>query len=470
MHLGYDTNNNLNPNSSDANTEATFQEKQLGANSGNQQNNNSSRFSMVSATANKKKFMLAGLVGFITIVLYWAFFSGDKKSELSANEKLEQQERLLKNSVPVTQSNSGDNYTSPPATPALPEPAALGELAPPQPPLPPVPDIPQTPFLQDTNASNILNLGGGGIFGSDKDSIEEQQRLQARRSEGIIVFGGGGGAAYGDTKSDDKEKSDDKKEGEEKEKPKKSNADFLGFGDGQLNKPSLNKTAASQVPATKMGNMSTMIAQGKIIHAVLETAINTDIPGMLRAIVSRDVYAESGKRILVPKGSRLVGEYDSTVKNGQTRVSVMWNRVILPTGIDIAINSAGVDALGRAGVKGQLNNKFWSRLTSAFLISFIIPYGSYKMSGTTDSPTSQTTSVNETLGTTITTISTSSTKAELAADSAQKFSDVTSELVKSFLPEKPTIFVPQGTEINIVAQHDIPFPDEAIMNNMAILK
>ena len=75
------------------------------------------------------------------------------------------------------------------------------------------------------------------------------------------------------------------------EKKPKDNSSFLGFGEGAFSGVTMSKSSAAQVSATYVGaRLDTMILQGKIIYAVLETAINTDLPGILRAVISRDVY------------------------------------------------------------------------------------------------------------------------------------------------------------------------------------
>ena len=88
-----------------------------------------------------------------------------------------------------------------------------------------------------------------------------------------------------------------------------------------------------RVKATKIGDLRRTIAQGRMIQATMESALNTDLPAPIRAIVSRDVYAEAGSVPLIPKGSRLIGNYNAKLDSGQTRVFVVWSRVIRPDGI-----------------------------------------------------------------------------------------------------------------------------------------
>ena len=111
-----------------------------------------------------------------------------------------------------------------------------------------------------------------------------------------------------------------------------------------------------------------MLIEGTFIHASLESAINTTLPGKIRALVNKNVYAKTGRNILIPKGSSLIGEYNSDVQHGQSRVFVMWSRVIRPDNVDALIGSYGTDNLGRSGAVGQVDTHFGKRfLTTALL-------------------------------------------------------------------------------------------------------
>ncbi|MDD9331202.1 MAG: TrbI/VirB10 family protein [Wolbachia sp.] len=131
----------------------------------------------------------------------------------------------------------------------------------------------------------------------------------------------------------------------------------------------LSNTSAQSSKATKVGRLDLMITQGKIIDAVLETAISSDLQGVLRAVVSRDVYAEAGDTVLIPKGSRLIGGYTLDSNVAKARVNINWNRVILPHGIDVPIASSGIDELGRAGIAGMVDNKVVSALFSSVALA-----------------------------------------------------------------------------------------------------
>ena len=123
--------------------------------------------------------------------------------------------------------------------------------------------------------------------------------------------------------------------------------------------------------AGKFSPQPYLIGQGKFIFATLAVAINSDLPGQVTAIVNQDIYGEQGRHILIPRGSRLVGEYRSMLTNNQSRLFVVWTRVIQPNGISVMIGSEGSDALGQAGMTGAVNYHFLARFGTATLISLI---------------------------------------------------------------------------------------------------
>lgn len=128
---------------------------------------------------------------------------------------------------------------------------------------------------------------------------------------------------------------------------------------------------ARRARSSALANRSMTVAQGTVIPAVLETAFDSTRPGFARAIVSRHVRGFDGKRILVPRGSRLVGEYSSDVSPGQKRAMISWTRLIRPDGTMIAIDSPAIDPLGRGGVRASVDTHFFQRFTGALLQSVV---------------------------------------------------------------------------------------------------
>ncbi|QNM81724.1 TrbI/VirB10 family protein [Sphingomonas sabuli] len=123
--------------------------------------------------------------------------------------------------------------------------------------------------------------------------------------------------------------------------------------------------------ATRMSNLDRLVPQGAVLGAVMETALNSDLPGYARAIVQRDVYSFDGSAVLIPAGSRLIGQYQSGVAQGASRLFLVWTRLIRPDGVSIELGSPATDDLGRGGIGGKVNRHFLQRFGGAILTSVI---------------------------------------------------------------------------------------------------
>jgi type IV secretion system protein VirB10 len=294
----------------------------------------------------------------------------------------------------------------------------------PPPPPPPPPRAPGAPPSVDIRAFNPTT--------NDK---EEQKRL---RSNMLVLDAAGGGGAGDESK--------DANDALNRSDPNKAFASNV-----------LKATAADKTTATRLSNLGTTIAQGKIIDGVLETAINTDLPGTLRAVVSRDVFAESGREIMIPKGSRLIGTYNTAVFRGQRRVFIVWTRLIRPDGLDIEIGSPGIDQLGRGGVEGMVDNKY-SEIFSAAALTSVFDIGVAVIANTLIDDQGTTTTTNGNGTTTSGTVASTS-----AAAAISNLGNTSKDIVNSFLDLRPTITVDQGTRVNVFVNQDLIFPS-ALLN------
>lgn len=131
------------------------------------------------------------------------------------------------------------------------------------------------------------------------------------------------------------------------------------------------KAADGRVQARSFVNPGTTVPQGSVIQAVMETALDSTRAGFARAIVSRDVMSFDGTRVLIPKGSRLFGNYAADVSLGQKRALIQWQRLTRPDGSLIELDSPSADPLGRAGLKGKVNTHFFQRFSGAILQSVL---------------------------------------------------------------------------------------------------
>ncbi len=133
--------------------------------------------------------------------------------------------------------------------------------------------------------------------------------------------------------------------------------------------------------ARPMVNPTTTVTEGTMIPAILETAINTDVPGYVRAVVSQDVRSFDGSKVLIPRSSRLIGQYQSGVQQGQKRAYVIWTRLIRPDGASVNIASPAVAFDGTTGLAGDVDNHFFRRFGSSMLLSVIGGLGAIASGG-----------------------------------------------------------------------------------------
>jgi type IV secretion system protein VirB10 len=196
--------------------------------------------------------------------------------------------------------------------------------------------------------------------------------------------------------------------------------------------------------ARKTERIDALVPEGTLIPGILETAIVSDLPGQVRAIVSQDVYSFDGRRILIPTGTRLIGEYQSEITRGQTRIFVVWSRLLRDDGVSVRLNSIGADSLGRAGLTGRVDKKFRERFGAAILLSvvgagasYLTGYGSQTASGDSDDAQRGEELARETL--------------------AQTFSDMANQALGDSLRIPPTISVSQGERIFVFVRQDLDF-------------
>lgn len=196
--------------------------------------------------------------------------------------------------------------------------------------------------------------------------------------------------------------------------------------------------------ARKIERIDALVPEGTLIPGILETAIVSDLPGQIRAIVSQDVYSFDGRRVLIPTGTRLIGEYQSEIVRGQKRIFVVWSRMLRDDGVSIRLDSIGADSLGRSGLTGEVDNKFRERFGAAILLSivgggasYLTGYGSKAASGNNDD---------------------AENAEEIARNTiAQTFSDMANQALGDSLRIPPTISVSQGERIFVFVRQDLDF-------------
>jgi type IV secretion system protein VirB10 len=123
---------------------------------------------------------------------------------------------------------------------------------------------------------------------------------------------------------------------------------------------------AEMLPAQRL-----LLPKGAFIDCTLETAIDSTLPGMTTCVMATDAFGVDGKVVLLERGTKLIGETQGQVQQGQARVFVLWTEARTPSGVVVPLASPGADELGRSGLPGEVNRHFWERFGAAMLISIV---------------------------------------------------------------------------------------------------
>jgi type IV secretion system protein VirB10 len=231
---------------------------------------------------------------------------------------------------------------------------------------------------------------------------------------------------------------------------------------------SVSSAGVEVARATKNNRIDALVAQGTFIRGVLETAVQSDLPGMVRAVVTENVWSFDGRRVLIPAGSRLIGEYKSGIAQGQTRVFIVWTRMLRSDGVSVQLGSNGADDLGRAGNAGFVDNHYLERFGSAVMLSlvggaaqFLSAYGQNTNgygNGTVITSTDPVTGVVTQTQTGVNQNQLSLQAREIAAQNiSQTLTNIAQEALRNSINIPPTIYLDQGTRIIVFVRRDLDF-------------
>ncbi|EAJ1183961.1 TrbI/VirB10 family protein [Campylobacter coli] len=180
------------------------------------------------------------------------------------------------------------------------------------------------------------------------------------------------------------------------------------------------------------------IKAGWNIPAILITGVNSDLPGQILAQVTQNVYdSATGKYLLIPQGTKVVGAYSSNIIYGQSRLLVAWNKLIFPNGDTLNLDGMqGTSQDGYTGFEDQVDNHYFRIFGSAFLLSSI-------SAGIALSDNSDTNSEKET------------TSDKAIAQAIQQMGQVASEMIRKNMNISPTLKIRPGYKFNIFVTKDI---------------
>lgn len=208
-------------------------------------------------------------------------------------------------------------------------------------------------------------------------------------------------------------------------------APSLGRGEAFLSRDADRRTSSTDRLRRPVSPY--VLQAGAVIPAALVTGLSSDLPGQVTAQVTEPVYdSPTGRHLLIPQGSRLVGQYDAEVGTGQERVLLVWNRLILPDGRSIVLErQPGADAQGFAGLQDRVDNH-WGRLFRAGLLSTLLGVGAE-------------------LGN-----NSNSNIARAIRDGAQEsVGDAGREVVRRQLEIRPTLMISPGHPVRVIVTRDL---------------
>lgn len=214
-------------------------------------------------------------------------------------------------------------------------------------------------------------------------------------------------------------------------------------GEGLLTAPAkdsleaeLQPSRTPMVEAGRIDDLSMLLPRGRTIDCGMSMRIISSLAGQASCVVTQDVYSADGKVVLIGRGSEAVGEYRSGASIGQKRLFVLWTRILTPDGVVINLNSPGADSLGSTGLTGRVDNHWWERVGSAFLLSTIQDGVQYEIAK------QQAQSGGSTL---------------VMANTAQAGDSLANRVLQSSINIPPTIYKTQGDRAVIYVARDLDF-------------
>ena len=187
-----------------------------------------------------------------------------------------------------------------------------------------------------------------------------------------------------------------------------------------------------------------MIRAGFVLPAIMISGINSDLPGQVMAQVSQNVYdTATGRFLLIPQGTRLIGTYSSDVGYGQERVLMAWQRLIFPDGKTLDIRAMpGADSAGYSGFSDQVNNHWFRTISSAILMSGVIAAVDLSQDNTNSSDSSDRQRASDALSEAL----------------GQTLGQVLGQIISKNLNVSPTLEIRPGYRFNVIAVKDMTLP------------
>ena len=132
----------------------------------------------------------------------------------------------------------------------------------------------------------------------------------------------------------------------------------------------LQATPLTGVSANVLRNQPYLLTTGTVMPCVLQTAMDSTLPGFVTCVVPQDILGKTGI-VLLDRGTKVVGQFQGGMRQGVERMFVLWTRAETPQGVVINLDSPATDPLGRSGMDGEIERHFWQRFGGALLLSTV---------------------------------------------------------------------------------------------------
>ena len=179
-----------------------------------------------------------------------------------------------------------------------------------------------------------------------------------------------------------------------------------------------------------------MLTQGTMVDCQLETRLITAQPGMASCYATRNIYSTNGRVVLIDRGSKIVGNYQGGMQQGQASIFVLWTRIETPKGVIINLDSPGSGALSESGLGGKVDTRFWERFGGAVMMSLIGDLGEYTANRGNKNSNNTSIKFNNT---------------------TQGIQQAVVEALKNSINIPPTLYKNQGERISIFVARDLDF-------------
>jgi type IV secretion system protein VirB10 len=133
----------------------------------------------------------------------------------------------------------------------------------------------------------------------------------------------------------------------------------------------LKPTVLDGEKATVLQNPDMVITEGTIIPCTLNTAVDSELPGLIVCHVPIDIRGTTGNVVLLDAGTQITGQIESGLLQGQNRVFVDWTQAETPDHVIVTLDSPGTDERGRSGLPGAVDNHFWERFGGALMLTLV---------------------------------------------------------------------------------------------------